>query len=84
MEGKIEGRIEGMIEGRIVGRIEGETTGERKGLLKAIQLNLTMKFGTEALPFMTLIEQIKETERLQMVMEQIFKAGSIDEVSALL
>ncbi|HLC15687.1 MAG TPA: hypothetical protein VJL89_05620 [Thermodesulfovibrionia bacterium] len=64
--------------------LEGHKEGEINGLLRSIQLNLTIRFGSESLAFMKLIEKIKDIERLQNILEHIIKADTIEEVKGLL
>jgi hypothetical protein len=58
--------------------------GHKEGLINAIQLNIADKFGPDSLNLMPLIEKINEVERLQNILSQIIKAGTLDEIKGLL
>jgi hypothetical protein len=68
----------------LLGEEKGEARGEKKGLLKAIKLSLTTKFSPESLSLMTIIDKIDNNERLNVLLEDILKTKSLDEVKALL
>ncbi|MCD6363477.1 MAG: hypothetical protein J7M13_05725 [Synergistetes bacterium] len=56
----------------------------RKALLEIIELNLVLKFGTEALDLFFRIKRISDFERLKRIRELIIRARSIEDIESFL
>jgi hypothetical protein len=65
-------------------REEARREGKKKGLLEAIRLSLAVKFGSESLGVMPIIEKIEESETLKGLLEQILRANGLEEVKRYL
>lgn len=63
------------------GRVSEEM---RKALLEIIELNLVLKFGTEALDLLFRIKRISDFEKLKRIRELIIRARSIEDIESFL
>jgi hypothetical protein len=62
----------------------GFDKGLQKGLVQGIRLGLNVKFGTEGLALMPLVEAQEDLALLQKVIDTIDQTNSLDEVRRLL
>jgi len=83
-EGEAKGILKGKLEGKLEGILEGILEGKLEGILEGIELGLDIKFGKSGLMLMTLIRNIKDIEKLELIKERIRKADKLDEVEELL
>jgi hypothetical protein len=65
------------------GRKQGIQQGIRQGLIEAMELGLTVKFGTKGLRLMPVIEKIEDNDRLRMIKEAVKIAKELREVEEL-
>ena len=63
---------------------QGIQQGRREGVLEAIELGLTVKFGTRGLRLLPEIRGLKELDRLEMVKEAIKATDDLKEIEELL
>jgi len=65
------------------GKIEGKIEGKLEGLHKAVSLGLELKFGTDGIVLNEKTLNIKSTKKLEMLIEAIKIAKSIEEIEKL-
>ena len=63
---------------------QGIQQGKREGILEAIELGLTIKFGTKGLRLLPVIRGTKKNDRLDMVKEAIKASDDLKEIEDLL
>jgi hypothetical protein len=66
------------------GHKEGHEEGKIETLVDGIKSGLAIKFGSESLAIMPLIEKIDDSKRLRNILDQIFTAVTLDEIKGLL
>jgi predicted transposase YdaD len=74
----------GISEGRQKGIAEGRRQGILEGTLEAIEMGLSVKFGTEGLRLLPAIQRIKDIERLNMIKKTIKTGNDLAEIKASL
>jgi hypothetical protein len=65
------------------GKCEGLIEGKREGLLKALTLGLKLKFGTEGLALMPVLQVITEVDKLETLCDAIESLPSLEEFRQL-
>ena len=63
---------------------QGIQQGKREGVLEAIELGLTIKFGTKGLRLLPAIQGLKDARQLETVKEAIKAADELTEIDELL
>jgi len=63
---------------------QGIQQGRREGILEAIELGLTIKFGTKGLRLLPVLRSTKDNDRLEMVKEAIKASDDLKEIEDLL
>lgn len=71
-------------EGMEKGMQKGIKKGELEGLHKAVSLGLEIKFGSDGVALAKKALRIKSIQKLEMLIEAIRVAKSIDEVQKLI
>ena len=79
---KEEGLQEGMEKGLQEGLQEGLKKGIRQGLLEAIELGLSIKFGSEGAALLDRVRRIEDIDRLRAIKEVVKIAATLEEVEA--
>jgi hypothetical protein len=62
----------------------GIRKGIRQGLREAIEMGLSLKFGENGLGLMSAIQNLEDTERLELIKETIKTGGDLKEIERLL
>ena len=63
---------------------QGIQQGKREGILEAIELGLTIKFGTKGLRLLPAIQGLKDARQLETVKEAIKASDELTEIEELL
>jgi flagellar biosynthesis/type III secretory pathway protein FliH len=79
-----EGVLQGIQQGIQQGRQEGRQEGIVNGLLEGIELAIEVKFGTQGLTLLPLIQRIETPEKLKAVKEGVRMAKDLSELKALI
>ncbi len=79
-KGKIEGKVEGIAEGIAI----GEAKGKAKMAHEAICMYLDVRFGDASQGLQQQIKEITELKALDKIINEIYKANSLEEVQALI
>lgn len=79
-----QGMQQGMQQGIQQGMQQGIQQGKREGVLEAIELGLTIKFGTKGLRLLPAIQGLKDARQLETVKEAIKAADELTEIEELL
>ena len=65
------------------GRLEGRLEAQVEGLLKAIELGLELKFGSESLTLLPEISTIKDVEKLEAIISGIKTVNTLEELQQI-
>ncbi len=65
-------------------RKEGYEKGIQQGFLEAIELGLSLKFGDESLKIMSLVQKIREIEKLKSLKNAIRTARDISDITIMI
>jgi len=79
-----EGVLQGIQQGIQQGRQEGRQEGIVNGLLEGIELAIEVKFGTQGLILLPLIQRIEAPEKLKAVKEAVRMAKDLPNLKALI